>query len=78
MKTPRVVVRDGVVPDTKTLRPKLYHLYRDPAVAEDLNRRGAEPHEPLPSWCRRPTRCSAPTGGSGAAVARGGPYRRRR
>ncbi|MGY0619874.1 DEAD/DEAH box helicase family protein [Lysobacter sp. A378] len=48
VKTPRVVVRDGVVPDTKTLRPKLYHLYRDPEVQEDLNRRGAEPHEPLP------------------------------
>ncbi len=48
VKTPRVVVRDGVVPDTKTLRPKLYHLYRDPQVSEDLNRRGAEPHEPLP------------------------------
>ncbi|MEQ1439039.1 DEAD/DEAH box helicase family protein [Fontimonas sp. SYSU GA230001] len=48
VKTPRVVVRDGVVPDTRTLRPKLYHLYRDPSVAEDLNRRGAQPHEPLP------------------------------
>jgi type III restriction enzyme len=48
VKTPRVVVRDGVIPDSRTLRPKLYHLYRDPAVAEDLNRRGAEPHEPLP------------------------------
>lgn len=48
VKTPRIVVRDGVVPDTKTLRPKLYHLYRDPSVSEDLNRRGAEPHEPLP------------------------------
>lgn len=49
VKTPRVVVRDGIVPDTKTLRPKLYHLYRDPDVQEDLNRRGAEPHEALPS-----------------------------
>lgn len=49
VKTPRVVVRDGVVPDTKTLKPKLYHLYRDPEVHEDLNRRGAEAHEPLPS-----------------------------
>ena len=49
VKTPRVVVRDGVVPDTKTLRPKLYHLYRDTAVQEDLNRRGAQPHEPLPA-----------------------------
>lgn len=48
VKTPRVVVRDGVVPDTRTLRPKLYHLYRDPSVHEDLNRK-AEPHEPLPA-----------------------------
>jgi len=48
VKTPRVVVRDGVVPDTKTLRPKLYHLYRDIAVQADLGRRNAEPHEPLP------------------------------
>ncbi|KYG06927.1 type III restriction endonuclease subunit R [Sorangium cellulosum] len=48
VKTPRVVVRDGIVPDTKTLRPKLSHIYRDPSVSEDLNRRGAEPHEPLP------------------------------
>ncbi|WP_295915244.1 DEAD/DEAH box helicase family protein [uncultured Xanthomonas sp.] len=48
VKTPRVVVRDGVVPDTQTLKPKLYHLYRDPAVQEDLGRRGAQVHEPLP------------------------------
>jgi type III restriction enzyme len=48
VKTPRVVVRDGVVPDTRTLRPKLYHLYRDPSVSDDLNRRGAQPHEALP------------------------------
>lgn len=49
VKTPRVVVRDGVVPDTGTLKPKLYHLYRDDSVHEDLNRRGAQPHEPLPA-----------------------------
>lgn len=48
VKTPRVVVRDGVVPDSKTLRPKLYHLYRDPSVQEDLNRK-AQAHEPLPA-----------------------------
>lgn len=48
VKTPRVVVRDGIVPDTKTLKPKLYHLYREPEVGEDLNRRGAQPHEALP------------------------------
>lgn len=48
VKTPRVVVRDDAVPDAKTLKPKLYHLYRDPSVSEDLNRAKAEPHEPLP------------------------------
>lgn len=48
VKTPRVVVRDGTIPDTKTLRPKLYHLYRESEVNQDFNRRGAQPHEPLP------------------------------
>lgn len=48
VKTPRVVVRDGAIPDAKSLKPKLYHLYREKEVSEDLNRRGAEPHEPLP------------------------------
>ncbi len=47
VKTPRVVVRDDAIPDARTLRSKLYHLYRDPSVAEDLNRK-AEPHEALP------------------------------
>jgi type III restriction enzyme len=48
VKTPRVVVRDDALPDATTLRSKLYHLYRDAEVADDLNRRGAQPHEPLP------------------------------
>ena len=48
VKTPRVVVRDGAIPDAASLKPKLYHLYREREVSEDLNRRGAEPHEPLP------------------------------
>ena len=48
VKTPRVVVRDNALPDSKTLRPKLYHIYRDPSVSEDLNRAKAEPHEALP------------------------------
>lgn len=48
VKTPRVVVRDDAMPNAQTLRPKLYHLYREPEVGEDLNRRGAEAHEPLP------------------------------
>ncbi|RMD68021.1 MAG: type III restriction endonuclease subunit R [Gammaproteobacteria bacterium] len=51
VKTPRVVVRDDALPHAKSMRPKLYHLYREPEVAEDLNRR-AEPHEPLPALVR--------------------------
>lgn len=48
VKTPRVVVRDDALPDARTLKPKLYHLYRDPSVSDDLNRANAEPHEALP------------------------------
>ncbi|WP_443082440.1 BPTD_3080 family restriction endonuclease [Tepidimonas sp.] len=53
VKTPRVVIRDNALPSAlknaaQTYRSKLYHLYREPEVAEDLNRRGAEPHEALP------------------------------
>lgn len=48
VKTPRVVVRDDALPNAKSFKSKLYHLYREPEVAEDLNRRGAEPHESLP------------------------------
>lgn len=48
VKTPRVVIRDGVIPNTQTMKPKLYHLYREKEVGDDLNRRGAQTHEPLP------------------------------
>ncbi len=48
VKTPRVVIRDDAIPNARTLRSKLYHIYRDDAVAQDLNRRGAKPHEALP------------------------------
>ena len=48
VKTPRVVVRDDALPNAATLRSKLYHLYRENEVKEDLNRRGAQPHEALP------------------------------
>lgn len=48
VKTPRIVVRDDALPDAKTLKPKLYHLYRDDSVSQDLNRGRAQPHEPLP------------------------------
>ena len=47
VKTPRVVIRDDALPDTQTFRSKLYHIYRDPEVSQDLSR-PAEPHEPLP------------------------------
>lgn len=47
VKTPRVVVRDDAVPDAVTYKPRLYHIYNDPDVKDDLNRR-AEPEEPLP------------------------------
>lgn len=48
VKTPRIVVRDDALPDTQTYRSKLYHIYRQDEVHEDLNRR-AEGHEPLPT-----------------------------
>ncbi len=47
VKTPRVVVRDDAVPDAKTYKSRLYHIYNDRDVKDDLNRR-AQPEEPLP------------------------------
>ena len=47
VKTPRVVIRDDAVPDAKTYKSRLYHIYQDPEVKDDLNRR-ARPEEPLP------------------------------
>jgi type III restriction enzyme len=47
VKTPRVVVRDDAVPDARTYKSRLYHIYNDPEVKDDLNRK-AEPEEPLP------------------------------
>jgi type III restriction enzyme len=46
VKTPRVVVRDdaGLA---KNFKSRLYHIYADPEVKEDLNRK-AELHYPLP------------------------------
>ena len=45
VKTPRVVIRDDALPDVKTYKSKLYHIY--PWVIDDLNRRAKE-EEPLP------------------------------
>jgi len=47
VKTPRVVIRDDAVPDAKTYKSRLYHIYNDPEVKDDLNRK-AGPEEPLP------------------------------
>ncbi len=47
VKTPRVVIRDDALPDTKTYKSRLYHIYNDPEVKDDLNRK-AEPATPLP------------------------------
>jgi len=47
VKTPRVVVRDDAVPDAKTYKSRLYHIYMDSEVKDDLNRK-AEKHEHLP------------------------------
>lgn len=52
VKTPRVVVRDDALANAKTYASKLYHLYREDEVRDDLNRR-AEPHAPLPDLVQK-------------------------
>ena len=47
VKTPQVVVRDDTVPDAKNYKSRLYHIYNDPEVKDELNR-NAKPEEPLP------------------------------
>lgn len=47
VKTPRVVIRDDAVPDATTYKSRLYHIYNDSEVKDDLNRR-ANSEEPLP------------------------------
>ena len=42
-----MVVRDDALPDAKTYKSKLYHIYQDETVKDDINRK-AEPEEPLP------------------------------
>ena len=46
VKTPRVVVRDDSIA-TKELKSRLYHIYADDEVRDDINRK-AEATEPLP------------------------------
>ena len=47
VKTPRVVVHDDALPDTKTFKSRLYHIYNDLDVKADLSRR-ASAEDPLP------------------------------
>jgi type III restriction enzyme len=47
VKTPRIVIRDDALPDARTYKSRLYHIYMDPDVKDDLNR-PAQEHEPLP------------------------------
>lgn len=48
VKTPHIVIRDDALPDAKTFKSKLYHIYADETVKDDINR-SAEETEPLPS-----------------------------
>jgi type III restriction enzyme len=49
VKTPRIVVGEDALPNAETLKPKLYHIYSDESVKDNLNRKGALPTEPLPT-----------------------------
>ncbi|MBI4848684.1 MAG: DEAD/DEAH box helicase family protein [Nitrospirae bacterium] len=47
VKTPRVVIRDDGSPASKNLRSRLYHIYMDETVKDDINQK-AENNVPLP------------------------------
>jgi len=47
VKTPRIAIRDDSGKFSKDYRSRFYHIYKDPDVKEDINRR-AKPEEPLP------------------------------
>ena len=51
VKTPRVVIHDDALPDVRTYKSRLYHIYNDPDVRDNLNRK-AKPEEPLPGLVR--------------------------
>lgn len=51
VKTPRVAIRDDKVPDAKTYRSRLYHIYNDIEVKADLNAR-VTAETPLPDLVR--------------------------
>jgi type III restriction enzyme len=47
VKTPRIVVRDDNTPSSRDFRSKLYHLYVDDTVKDNVNQ-AAPPETPLP------------------------------
>lgn len=47
VKTPRVVVRDDALPNAKSYKSRLYHIYNDDEVKDDLNR-PAQAEQALP------------------------------
>jgi len=47
VKTPRIVVRDDNTPCVKNFRSKLYHIYADDTVKDNINQ-AAKPEAPLP------------------------------
>jgi len=49
VKTPRVVIRDDALSNAKTYKSRLYHIYSDNEVKDDLNRK-AKPHDLLPDF----------------------------
>jgi len=50
VKTPRVVVRDDAVPDAKTYKSRLYHIYNDPEV-RTISTAGRGRRSRCPTWC---------------------------
>jgi len=51
VKTPRVVIRDDARVNAKDYKSRLYHIYMDDEVKDDINRK-AEASEPLPDLIR--------------------------
>ena len=62
VKTPRVVVRDDGMPDARTYKSRLYHIYNDPEVKDDLNRKARAARAAARPGDRTATTCSATTG----------------
>ena len=74
VKTPRVVVRDDGE-QTSKYKSKFYHIYTDPEVKTDLNRK-VEPHIPFAGSGRRGLLLPGQgLAGDGEEVARGGQER---